>query len=74
MCPFAKIILAPNMESIRIFLVITVIIFNAFLFKVVCTSVIIYPEVILVKFLKKAENLDVYENNIDFNPFKFYLE
>lgn len=56
------------------FLEIAVIIFNAFLFKVVCTSIIIYPEVILVKFLKKAENLDVYENNIDFNPFKFYLE
>lgn len=56
------------------FLEVSVIILNAFLFKVICTSIIIYPEVLLVNFLKKEENLDFNETNIDFNPFKFNLD
>ena len=49
------------------------IILYAFLFKVFFSFIGIYPEVILVRFLKKSEGLDTFDYGTNFNPFKFDL-
>lgn len=49
------------------------IIFFEFLINIVYTAIIAFPAVYVVKFLKRAENMDVYDYNISFNPFKFKI-
>lgn len=44
--------------------------FCGWMWKMVCTLLLIYPTWIIIKFLKKSENIDVYDIKTNFNPFK----
>lgn len=41
---------------------------------IVLQAVCVVPATIMVYFLKKSENIDVYDYSINFNPFKFSIE
>jgi uncharacterized integral membrane protein (TIGR00697 family) len=49
---------------------ISYIIISAYIFKLSCSVIAAYPATLLVAFLKKHEEIDAYDKNIDFNPFK----
>lgn len=44
---------------------------SVWLFKIIYASISAYPATILANYLKRAEGVDVYDYNEDFNPFKF---
>jgi uncharacterized integral membrane protein (TIGR00697 family) len=50
-----------------------VLIINSWLFKVAYSLIAVIPSALLVGFLKKHENMDVYDYKTNFNPFKFSL-
>lgn len=52
---------------------IVIIIFWAYLFKVFFTVIFAYPGQLIATLLKKAEGSDVYDHNINFNPFKWAI-
>lgn len=43
---------------------------SIFLIKICCEIILVYPANILVKILKKHEKINVYDNDINYNPFK----
>lgn len=42
----------------------------SFSIKIIITLLVAFPSAIFVYYLKKLENIDVYDHNTDFNPFK----
>lgn len=50
------------------------LVISAYLFKVIFAAIAVVPASYLVKFLKRAENIDVYDYSTNFNPFKFSIE
>lgn len=46
-------------------------IFCGWLWKLLSALVLIYPTWVLIKFLKKSEDIDIYDVNTNFNPFEF---
>ncbi len=53
----------PEAEKIKIF-------FSMYALHLIYDLLLVGPTWIAALFLKKAENLDVYDNNVNFNPFK----
>lgn len=43
---------------------------SGYFWKMIYTFLAIYPAWVLVKFLKKSENIDIYDYGINFNPFR----
>jgi uncharacterized PurR-regulated membrane protein YhhQ (DUF165 family) len=50
------------------------IIFSVFIVRIIMAILLSFPASLLVMALKKAENIDVYDNNISFNPFKITIQ
>jgi len=48
--------------------IISIICFS-FIYKLICNLVTIIPSSIFVSFLKRSENMDVYDRDVAFNPF-----
>jgi uncharacterized integral membrane protein (TIGR00697 family) len=46
----------------------------SFTIKLIVTTLVALPSTFFVKYLKKLENIDVYDYNTDFNPFKLSIE
>ncbi len=44
---------------------------DGYLFKVLYAFIVVWFVVLIAKFLKKSENVDVYDHNVNYNPFKF---
>ena len=42
------------------------------LIKIICSAICIIPSSFLVVFLKNKEKIDVFDNNINYNPFKLF--
>lgn len=45
---------------------------SGLLYRALCTSFATIPAAFIVKWLKRAENLDTYDYNLNFNPFKLF--
>lgn len=43
----------------------------SFVIKLLVTTTLAFPSTLIVGYLKQVENIDVYDYNTDFNPFKF---
>ncbi len=41
-----------------------------FLWKMIYSVLLVYPTWLIIKLLKKSEGVDIYDYNLDFNPFK----
>lgn len=52
---------------------IWVIIISTYLIKMTFAVIFTYPNVLIAKWLKKAEGIDIYDHNTDYNPFKLSL-
>ena len=50
------------------------IFFSVYLIRIIMAIVLSFPASILVMFLKKAENIDAYDNGVNFNPFKIAIQ
>lgn len=48
--------------------------FTAYIYEVVFIAIVAFPVTFLLPFLKKAENIDVYSQGINFNPFKIDVD
>ncbi|MFN7097955.1 MAG: VUT family protein, partial [Gammaproteobacteria bacterium] len=48
---------------------LTHLLFSAYIFELIFTIIAVFPLTLLVRFLKKSEEVDVYDYNTDFNPF-----
>ncbi|MCW5588734.1 MAG: queuosine precursor transporter [Legionellales bacterium] len=47
--------------------------FFSYIYKAIFALLAVFPAYLIAKFLKKRENLDVYDYNTNFNPFKLEL-
>ena len=52
---------------------ILTIIINSWTFKVFYSLIAVIPFAVLIYYLKKHENIDIYDKDTDYNPFKFGL-
>lgn len=48
--------------------------FDGFAFKMAYALIALWPSVLLARILKHTENIDTYDRNINYNPFKFSVE
>ena len=48
--------------------------FNAYLFKMIYASIAVWPTVWLARLLKRVEKTDVFDDGINYNPFKLDVQ
>lgn len=52
---------------------VSILVFS-YIYKIICNLVMITPSAIIVGFLKRSENIDAFDLNTRFNPFRFHIQ
>lgn len=53
---------------------IVFLMFDGYVFKMIYAFIAVWPTVLFARVLKQAENVDTYDYNINYNPFKYSVE